>query len=475
MFTGNMPFKLYNTLTREIEEFRPIVEGRVGIYACGPTVYNFAHIGNMRTYIFEDILRRAFEIAGYSVNHVMNITDVGHLQSDADEGEDKLSLASRRERRSPWEIAKEYEEAFFRHSELLNIKKPHQVCRATEHVEEMIEMVESLIDKGFAYVSGGNVYFDVSQFSNYASFARLNLSDQQSTDRVGHDQNKRNQVDFALWFSDSKYPNQIMKWSSPWGDGFPGWHIECSAMSTKYLGKRFDIHCGGIDHIGVHHTNEIAQSDCYHGERSVNYWMHGAFLTLDQGKMSKSDNKFITVDSLIEKGYDPFAYRYLTLTGHYRSELNFSYESLDSAQSALNSLRYKVREWKKESSNLGLTSGSVEGNDLASQFYDQFIRCVFDDLHMPSALATMWTMLRSSELDNHNKLLLLLRFDQVLGLKLDAVVNSELTPEEEALIDQRKSYRKAGAWDKADEIRAELEARGVRVKDTRDGMIWAKV
>ncbi|MGP4971772.1 cysteine--tRNA ligase [Psychrobacter aquimaris] len=475
MYSSTNEVKVFNTLTREVEVFIPIVEGKVGIYACGPTVYNFAHIGNLRTYIFEDILRRVFDLKGYDVKHVMNITDVGHLQSDADEGEDKLSLAAIKESRSPWDIAKQYEEAFFRHSELLNIKKPDIICRATEHVDDMIKMIESLIDKGFAYHKNGNVYFDVSRFTEYEKFARLNLSNQQSTDRISLDENKHNQIDFALWFSDSKYPNQIMKWNSPWGYGFPGWHIECSAMSSKYLGSSFDIHCGGTDHIPVHHTNEIAQSDCYHGSKSVNYWMHGAFLTFNQGKMSKSENRFITVDTLIDKGYDPLAFRYLTLNNHYRSELKFSYSSLDSAQSNLDTLRKKVREWKKKSFINQCKSDEAIKDDLAMKFYDQFMESVCNDLHMPFALATMWTMLRESELSTSVRLKLLLDFDQVLGLKLDDIVNRNLTLEDEELIQQRNQYREKREWDKADRIRDELENKGIFIKDTKDGMEWIRL
>jgi len=465
--------KIYNTQTRSIEEFEPIVEGNVGIYACGPTVYNFAHIGNLRTYIFEDLLRRAFETNGYQVKHVMNITDVGHLQSDADEGEDKLSLASKREKRSPWEIARDYEDAFFQHSKQLNIRKPHETCRATEHIDDMITMIEKLFEKGFAYTAHGNVYFDVSKFDAYSDFARLNLADQQSTDRVSFDENKRNQVDFALWFSDSKYPHQIMKWNSPWGEGFPGWHIECSAMSSKYLGSKFDIHCGGIDHIPVHHTNEIAQSDCCHGNQTVNYWMHGAFLTLDKGKMSKSENRFITVDTLIEKGYDPLAYRYLTLTTHYRSELNFSFSALDSAQTSLKTMRERVLEWRKAHADL---DRSVPIQDTrAIEFKNKFWDSVRNDLHLPSALATTWTMLRSPELSGEIKLKLLLEFDSVLGLSLDNVVVDQLAPDEAALIEERLQCRQSGDWTKADEIRQELEQRGIKIKDTKNGTDWTKL
>lgn len=273
--------KIFNTASRTIEPLKPQKENHIGLYCCGPTVYNFAHIGNLRTYVFEDVLRRTLEGLGYQVKHVMNITDVGHLQSDADEGDDKMSLAAARERKSPWDIAKYYEANFFRHTQMLGITQPHVICRATEHIQEIIDMVSVLCDKGYAYESQGNVYFEVSKFPEYADFAKLQLDAQQATERVTEDTNKRHPADFCLWFSNSKYPNQIMKWDSPWGNGFPGWHIECSAMAAKYLGETFDIHCGGVDHIPVHHTNEIAQSNCAHGKQAVRYWMHGAFLTVE--------------------------------------------------------------------------------------------------------------------------------------------------------------------------------------------------
>ena len=297
------------------------------MYCCGPTVYDYAHVGNLRTYIFEDILRRTLELFGHSVVHVMNITDVGHLQSDADAGDDKMEVAARREQKSPWELARHYEAEFFRHTDLLRIKRPTVVCRATEHISEMIAMISRLIERGHAYVVQGNVYFDVATFPEYANFAGIDLQNQAATDRVEPDPRKRGPWDFVLWFSQSKYPNQVMKWPSPWGTGFPGWHIECSAMASKYLGDHFDIHCGGIDHIPVHHTNEIAQSESCYGSRWVNYWLHAEFLEVDEAKMSKSSGSFMHLDQLIEDGFTPLAYRYLLLTAHYRSKLRFSYES----------------------------------------------------------------------------------------------------------------------------------------------------
>lgn len=465
--------KLFNTASRSVEPFVPITGPRVGMYACGPTVYNFAHIGNLRTYIFEDILRRVLERYQYDVVHVMNITDVGHLQSDADIGDDKLTLAALREQRSPWQIAFEYEQAFFRHCAALNIKRPVVVCRATDHIAEMIDMVAALIDKGFAYVASGNVYFDVSCFERYPDFARLNLANQVATDRVSHDPNKRDQMDFALWFSDSKYPHQIMKWDSPWGVGFPGWHIECSAMSSKYLGTQFDIHCGGIDHVSVHHTNEIAQSDCCHGHKSVNYWLHGAFLTLGKGKMSKSENRFITVDTLVEAGYDPLAFRYLTLSTHYRSELAFSYEALDAAVNSLNTIREKVQSWRSAWGDGAYVSDAQL--PLAKQFRENHLLALANDLHMPSALANAWAMMRSLELEEASKLALIYEFDEVFGLRLQEVKVDVLSPEEAHLISLRNACRDNGDWDRADLIRDQLLAMGIRVKDTKKETEWSRV
>lgn len=465
--------KLYNTSTRSLETFRPITEHKVGIYACGPTVYDFAHIGNMRTYIFEDILRRTFEGLSYDVTHVMNITDVGHLQSDADEGEDKLAVASLRQNRSPWEIARDYENAFFRHSDLLQIKRPHVVCRATEHINDMIAMITVLISRGYAYESGGNVYFDVSAFDQYADFARLNIAEQRLTDRIESDDKKHDQSDFALWFSHSKFPNQIMKWESPWGVGFPGWHIECSAMSTKYLGLHFDIHCGGIDHIPVHHSNEVAQSDCCYGGKTVNYWMHGAFLKLDRGKMSKSGGNFITVDTLVQENYSPLAYRYLVLTNHYRSELNFSYPILQSAQENYASLLDKVQELNKE--NDAPSGELITPSEHMSAYLGEFWDAMSNDIHTPSAISVAWRMLRSKELGVPQKLKLAIDFDAVFGLGLREILHGKLTSEEIELIEKRTLLRGQKNWSESDKIKEELERHGIRIKDTKHGTEWSKV
>lgn len=464
--------KLFNTASRSIEVFNPIKADAVSIYACGPTVYNYAHIGNMRTYVFEDILRRVFDKLNYSVKHVMNITDVGHLQSDADEGDDKMMLACEREKKSPWDIAQYYTDAFFRHSTLLGIKKPHIVCKATEHIDEMIAMVEQLIEKGFAYEGNGNVYFDVSSFDDYSKFGNLQMDAQQSTERVEQDPNKRNQADFALWFSQSKYPNQIMKWDSPWGTGFPGWHIECSAMSTKHLGKQFDIHCGGIDHIQVHHTNEIAQSDCCHGQKSTNYWMHGAFLTVDAGKMSKSSGDFLTVDKLVADGYSALAYRYLILTAHYRSELKFNYDILESAQNAYLGMREKVQEWQLKHPDL---SGVDKGSDTVVQYADTFWQAMCEDLHTPSALAATWAVVKANDLTDDQKLYLLLEFDSVLGLGFASATRGELSEQEQTLIDQRQAARDGKNWAESDRLRDELLALGISLKDAGGKTQWLRI
>ncbi|NKI19615.1 cysteine--tRNA ligase [Spongiibacter sp. KMU-166] len=475
--------KIYNTISRSIETFVPLKKNKIGIYCCGPTVYNFAHIGNMRTYVFEDVLRRTFEGLGYDVKHVMNITDVGHLQSDEDSGDDKMSLAAKREKKSPWDIAKVYESHFFRHCEMLGIRRPHIVCRATEHIPDIISMVQSLCDKGYAYESSGNIYFDVSKFAEYAAFAKLQMGSQRATERVTIDTNKRNQADFCLWFSNSKFPNQIMKWNSPWGKGFPGWHIECSAMSAKYLGKEFDIHCGGVDHIPVHHTNEIAQSNCCHDNSSVRYWMHGEFLTVASdnasartaedgahNKMSKSAGNFLTVDTLVDNGFSPLVYRYFLLCCHYRSELTFSFHALKKAEKAYLGLVDKIQEWQRE----------LEGNeylttdDSAQPYLDEFWEAMSNDLKTPDALQVLWKVTRSNSLKTEQKLNLLLAFDMILGLGFDEVGRGQLTVEEMGLITERNTARANGDWVESDRIRDQLLEQGIHLKDAKTGTTWSR-
>jgi cysteinyl-tRNA synthetase len=464
--TMDIPLQLFNTASCTLEAFRPITPGKVGLYTCGPTVYHYAHIGNLRTYVFEDILRRALERWNYDVEHVMNITDVGHLQSDADSGDDKMALAASREQKSPWEIAKFYEDEFFRHAHMLRIKRPTIVCRATDHIAEMIAMIEKLAHNGYAYVSQGNVYFDVAKFGRYTEFAGLKLDAQTQSGRVEYDDRKRNQTDFALWFSQSKFPNQIMKWDSPWGVGFPGWHIECSAMASKYLGEHFDIHCGGIDHIPVHHTNEIAQSECCHGHKWVNYWLHGEFLNVDAGKMSKSKGDTLTVDTLVADGYDPLDYRYLLLTAHYRSELRFSYAALSQARTAHQNLRERMREWKAAPAEAAI---GREAQSLRNKFWD----AVANDLHMPTALAVAWATARSEALLPGEKFALWEEFDTVFGLGLSEHRRRELSAEQAALLKEREAARTEKNWAESDRLREVLAVQGIQVKDTKTGTDWS--
>lgn len=460
--------RFYNTLTRQKEEFVPLEPGKAKLYTCGPTVYHHQHIGNMRTYVFEDVLRRVLVMNGYDVQHVMNITDVGHLQSDADAGDDKMMIAAAREQRSPWDIAREYETEFFKHTELLNVQRPHVVCRATEHIPEMIKMVEQLVQQGYGYVSGGNVYFDVSKFDRYADFARLRLENSEQTDRVEFDERKRNQADFALWFSVSKFPNQIMKWPSPWGEGFPGWHIECSAMASKYLGQRIDIHCGGIDHIPVHHTNEIAQAECCHGHKWVNYWLHGEHLHDATGKMSKSKGEFLTIDSLATADYEPLDYRYLLLTAHYRGSVSFSYDSLTMARNTLKGLRETLRR-------LRLEGGTPSASPAVQEFRQMFLDAVNDDLHMPIALTVMWSALKDERINAADKVALIEEFDKVFGLSLNAEKKYLLTEDQAQLMNARLIARQNKNWAESDRIRDELLAQGIALEDGPQGMTWRYV
>ncbi len=456
---------LFNTLSRKVEPFKPITAGHVKLYACGPTVYNFSHIGNLRTYIFEDILRRTLEYNGYSVEHVMNVTDVGHLESDADLGCDKMELAAKREAKSPWDIARFYEQAFFKDIEKLHIKMPTIICRATEHIKEMQEFIKELEKKGYAYTVDGNVYYRIEKFPTYADFSRRNLADLLEGARVEVDPRKENPLDFVLWFSNSKYPHQIMKWDSPWGVGFPGWHIECSAMASKYLGDHFDIHCGGIDHISIHHTNEIAQSEAKFGKKWVNYWLHGEFLVLQKEKMSKSTGNFLTLTSLTDMGYDPLHYRYLCLGAHYRSQLFFSFEALDGARNAFESLKNRVLSFKL---NPEKPKNLARKNELCSAFFS----AMNNDLDTPIALSVVWETMKDQSLSNIEKLELLRAFDVILGLDIDSFCPPKLSDTHMTLIGEREVARKNKDWAKADQLRDLLLKDGICVKDTKDGTQW---
>ncbi|MCR5731848.1 MAG: cysteine--tRNA ligase [Sphaerochaetaceae bacterium] len=469
-----MPVKLFNTMSRRLEDFKEINPGEVRMYCCGPTVYNYAHIGNLRTFIFEDILHRTLEHAGYNVLHVMNITDVGHLTGDGDDGEDKMSKRAKETGRSVWDIAKFYTDAFFTDEKNLNIVRPNIVCKATDHVQDMIKLIQQLEANGHTYISGGNVYFSIDTIDDYGKLAKLNLHELKEGARIEVDENKRNPKDFVLWFTKSKFDGQAMTWDSPWGVGYPGWHIECSAMSSKYLGDHFDIHCGGIDAIPVHHTNEIAQSEAACGHKPwVNYWCHGEFLLNDKGKMSKSSGEFLTLPVLIEKGYNPLDYRYFCLTGHYRSQLKFSYEALDQARTAREGLFSKVAEFKAA----GEASESV--GEKAKSYRDKFFNAMENDLKAPQALAAMWGIVRDNQVPSTEKLTVLYEMDEILGLELDKIEPKKIeivgTPEALELAKKRAEAKKAKDFALADQLRDEILSLGFVVKDTPQGPVLEKV
>jgi len=465
-----LSFKVYNTLTRSKDEFIPYVEGKVGMYTCGPTVYNYAHIGNLRTYIFEDVLKKCLEYSKFKVKHVMNITDVGHLQSDGDEGQDKMALGAKREHKTVWEIAKFYENAFFEDCKKLNIKRPTIVCRATEHIQDMIEFIKKLEEKGYTYVSNGNVYFEIDKFPDYAKLAHLSLDELEAGSRIEVDPNKKNPLDFVLWFTNSKFSNQIMQWESPWGKGFPGWHLECSTMSVKYIGEYLDIHCGGIDHIAIHHTNEVAQSEGVLGHKWVKYWMHGEFLVLDSGKMSKSSGNFLTISSLEKEGYSPLDYRYFCLQSKYRKQLVFSFESLNDARNG----------YKKLKERIAAVLSSINKNDLIRDekivsYKEKFSSFISDDLNIANAFTVIFDVLKDSDLNNKEKSILIEDFDKIFSLNL-MTIEKETTDVDEELINnlivERNAARKSKNWARADEIRDEFIAMNIELLDSKEGTNW---
>ena len=461
-----MSLELFNTLTRTKEKFVPLKEGEAGIYTCGPTVYNYAHIGNLRAYVFADVLRRVLEFNGYTVKQIINITDVGHLTSDQDEGEDKLEKGAKREGKSVAEIAKFYEDDFLNDLKKLNIEQASFYPKATEHIAEMIEIIKKLQEKDFTYTAGGNVYFNTTKFADYGKMAKINLDPEALKSRVETDINKRNPFDFVLWFTNYKYDSHEMLWDSPWGKGFPGWHIECSAMATKYLGEHFDIHTGGIDHIPVHHTNEIAQSESAFGHKWVNFWLHNDFLIEKEGtKMAKSEGEFLRLQTIINKGYNSLDFRYYLLTGHYRSKLQFSWEALDSARNSLNRSKGKIAQIAEQviSNQLSVIS------KLAKGYLEQFTKAVNDDLNTTVALSIMWKTLDTEELSDTDKIELMKKYDKVLGLDLFNIEKKDIPTEITELAEKRMKSRKENNWAESDKIRDEIISKGYIIKDVPDG------
>jgi len=454
--------RIYNTLSRQKEDFKPIDEKQVRMYSCGPTVYNYAHIGNMRTYVFMDIFRRTLKYDGYKLKGVMNITDVGHLLSDGDEGEDKMEKASREQKKTPWEIAAFYTDVFFKDLEKLNIGRPEIIAKATDHIDDMIKYVQALEEKGYGYEIDDGIYFDIDKFPEYGKLSRLSLEDQQAGARVEVNSQKHNPYDFALW--KKAEPNHIMKWPSPWGMGYPGWHIECSTMSKKYLGEVFDIHTGGVDHIPVHHENEIAQSEALTGKKTVNYWVHGEFMLVNNGKMSKSLGNTYTISQLEEMGYPAVVFRYFCLNAHYRKKLNFTFEGMDASKISYARLLNALYLHKM--------SQEKTPQEVLDKYKKDFEDAINDDLNLPLALGVLWTMLKEKK--SKDIYALALDFDKVFGLNLkdakpDDSQDEDVPQEILKLAQERFEAKKAKDFAKADALRADIKAKGYSILDSKDG------
>ena len=461
--------KLYNTLSKGVEEFIPRDGNNVTMYTCGPTVYHYAHIGNLRTYISEDVLEKSLKYLGYKVTRVMNITDVGHLVGDGDSGEDKMAVAAKREKKSSLEIAKYYTDCFKKDCDDLNIKWPDMVSPATDNIDEYIKIIVKLLEEGYAYISDGNVYFDTTKFPNYYELSGRNADDLMVAVRedIKEDTSKRNPFDFGLWFTNSKFNNQELQWDSPFGRGYPGWHIECSGISMKYLGEYLDIHCGAEDAIFPHHTNEIAQSEAYLGHKWCNYWIHLGFLNDKDGKMSKSKGEFLTVSLLKEKGYNPLAYRYLCLNSYYHNTLTFGFDILDGATREYDKLKRRV---------LSLGNDGDLDLDKFKYFDDKFKEALSNDLNTSMAITIIYELIKDSSVNDRTKRELIGSFDRVLSLDLlveeNASIDLELKSYIEDMIEKRNNYKKDKNFIEADKIRDELKNKGIIIKDTRDGTLY---
>ena len=462
-----MSIYFYNTLTKTKDEFKPLEGNEVRIYSCGPTVYKDATIGNMKSYIFMDTLRRVLKYNGYTLKHAMNITDVGHLVSDGDEGEDKMVKAAKEEKKTPLEIAAFYTERFLKDFDRLNIDRPEIICKATDHIKDMEEFVKKLLDNGYAYETSTAIYFDVSKLDKYGILSGIDLRNQKAGARVEVDEEKRNPYDFALWIKAPE--NHIMKWESPWGLCYPGWHIECSTMSNKYLGEVFDIHTGGIDLVPTHHENEIAQSKGATGKIPARFWMHCEFLLINGGKMSKSLGNTYLVQDIIDKGYEALSYKMMCFTSHYRNKLNFTWEALESSQNALNRLR---EGYQKHSEG-----NKVIDESIIENYKNRFLEAINDDLNMPVAMSVVWDVVKNPE-KSKQLAKLLLEFDKVLGVNIEKSEDKkeiELPQEIQDLLEQRKQARENKDWDLSDKIREELKENGYIVKDTKEGMTIEKI
>lgn len=459
--------KLYNTLTKQIEVFESNEPGVVKMYTCGPTVYHYAHIGNIRTYIFEDVLEKTLNYIGFNVKRVMNITDVGHMADDSDTGEDKMLKAAKRDNRSVSDIAQFYTKEFYKDIENLNIKKPEIISKATDNIEEYIKIIEALLDKGYAYKANGNIYFDVNKYEDYYKLSGLNKDELFVGVRedVEEDEFKHNPSDFGLWFTNSKFDHQALKWDSPWGEGYPGWHIECSGISLRFLGEYLDIHCGGVDNIFPHHTNEIAQSECYLGHKWCNYWIHAGHLNDKNGKMSKSNGEFLTLNSLMEKGYDPLVYRLLCLQSHYRNNLVFSYEAMDNAQNTYIKLLNKIDAIKDDYLAIN--------EKLTEEYLTKFRDSIENDLNTANVITYLFDILKDTNLNNSSKLYLIREYDKVLSLDLiqkKKKINTQLKNKVNKLIEERNRLKREKKYEEADKIREEILNLGAQIKDTREGV-----